>query len=486
MFSKILSTVFMAAFATAQVADLGGVPGGVMASLNVTSLNNILQLAAPLSANKVLNGNTFAINYKKKGFLGVYNVDIQDISFITVDGFDVRDVSFKEGTDTLVATVGGIDVNATCNAEVSGLWVIGAALEAFTLKNITVQIELATTSDNQVNWQLSEVTRLSLEDLTLTLDSRFWQRLVNKNMNLIKIGIYTGLQKVVSIIDAKAAALNAKLAAGEDFFMAIHGSQMNTTMTTFPSLSREANLITINMDGRFVDEETGTARAAGPTSAPALVDGKQRDEIFIHQSVFNSLVFDQVKSFNGTNVTLEVLKAFPELASHYGADATAEIHFTHANQPAGDMDQITFSVEDGIQVGDAAKGGIITQMQILMSNGAVSSELAAEVSFGNVMNLNFTFDDFLLFKHYSAQQALNTAVTAGTGAVTVATDDEKMTAFLTALGNHYNEKHVDGINYKANQIVGFVAGLLRHTLLTPYVVDEYLYGGFSWISDGVW
>jgi len=135
----------------------------------------------------VLNGNTFAINYKKKGFLGVYNVDIQDISFITVDGFDVRDVSFKEGTDTLVATVGGIDVNATCNAEVSGLWVIGAALEAFTLKNITVQIELATTSDNQVNWQLSEVTRLSLEDLTLTLDSRFWQRLVNKNMNLIKI-----------------------------------------------------------------------------------------------------------------------------------------------------------------------------------------------------------------------------------------------------------------------------------------------------------
>ena len=224
MFSKILSTAFFAVFATAQLADLGGQPGGVMASLNVTSLNNILQLAAPLAANKALNGQTFAINYKKSGFAGIYNVDIKDISFITVDGFDVRDISFREGTDTLVATVGGINVDATCNAEVSGLWVIGAALEAFTLKNITAQIELTTTSDDQVNWQLTEVTRLSLEDLTLTLDSRFWQRLINKNMNLIKIGIYTGLQKVVSIIDTKAAALNAKLAAHGDFFLTIHGN----------------------------------------------------------------------------------------------------------------------------------------------------------------------------------------------------------------------------------------------------------------------
>jgi len=61
-----------------------------------------------------------------------------------------------------------------------------------------------------------------------------------------------------------------------------------------------------------------------------------------------------------------------------------------------------------------------------------------------------------------------------------------MTAFLTALGDDYNVQHVDGIDFKKNQIVGFVAGLLRHTLLSPFVVNEYMYGGFSWISDGVW
>jgi hypothetical protein len=309
--------------------------------------------------------------------------------------------------------------------------------------------------------------------------------MINKNMNIIKIGIYTGLQKVVALIDKKAAALNTKLAANEPMFMTIAGSKLNSTMTSYPTLSREANLVTINLDGRFVDETTGTIRAAGPTEFPALVDGKQREEIFIHQSVLNSRVFGQEKSFNGTNVTSEVLKAFPEIAAHYGADAEIVLKINHQGQKHGDMNQITFSTENGMQIGDASQGGIVTNMQILASNSTASGDLAAEMTFGSVMNVNFTFDDFLLFKHFSGQQALNTAV-AQTGAVTLATDDEKMTAFLTALGDDYNAKHVGGIDFKKNEIVGFVAGLLRHTLLTPSVVDEYLYGGFSWISDGVW
>ena len=76
-----------------------------------------------------------------------------------------------------------------------------------------MQLELSTTSDDQVHWQLQEVTRLSMKDLTLTMDSEFWQILVDKNMNLIRIGIYKGLQKLVEKIDAAAAAFNKKLAS---------------------------------------------------------------------------------------------------------------------------------------------------------------------------------------------------------------------------------------------------------------------------------
>lgn len=282
------------------------------------------------------------------------------------------------------------------------------------------------------------------------------------------------------MIDTYAAKFNAKLASADpSMIMDTKFGKLDATMTTYPTLSAETGLITINMDGRFVDETTGTIRAAGPTEAPALVDGKQREEIFIHQSFFNSMIFGKVKTFNSTAIQTEVLAAFPEIAAAY-PDAAIQLVVSHANQKEGDFDQITFDVETGIQAGDVAQGGIVSDMKIMAGD-----EVAAEIQFGSVMTLNFTFDDFLIMKSYSNVQALNTVVQEG-GKVALTADDTKMTALFTAIANDYNESHVDGKDLKKNAIVGFVAGMLRHSLLTPFQVDEYLYGGFSWITDGVW
>ena len=323
MIGKIFLTAFLAVFTQAQVADVAPLPGSIAASLNVTSLNNILQLAAPLMANEVLDGHTFPINYTKKGFAGIYNIDIKDVSFIKVDGFTIKDVSFKEGTDTLVATLGGINVNATCNAKVSGLWVISAALDAFTVENITMQLELSTTSDDQVHWQLHEVTRLSIEDLTLTMSSDFWQILVDKNMNLIKIGIYKGLKTLIEKIDAAAAAFNAKLASDKPWTYwdapFVYNLMLNTTMTKYPELSPEKDLINIHMDGLFVfDPETHINVPDPNTVWPVRVDGKQRDQIWIHESTLNTVVYDHPLTFTGANITAEAVKHYPELKEYYG------------------------------------------------------------------------------------------------------------------------------------------------------------------------
>ena len=247
MIVRTLLTALFAVFASAKHHDKAEpMPGSIMASLNVTSLNNIVQLAAPLAANEALNGKTFEIDYKKKGIAGLYSVDIKDISLITVDGFSIKDVSFKEGTDTLVATIGGINVNATCNAKASGLWIISGALEAFTIKNITLQVELATTSEDEVHWQLSQVTRISVDDLTLTMNNNFWQTIVDKNMVLIRIGIYTGLQKLLGKLDSMTDALNLKLKNNEPtaFITEVkEGMPMNLTMTAAPKMTAESNLI---------------------------------------------------------------------------------------------------------------------------------------------------------------------------------------------------------------------------------------------------
>jgi predicted 3-demethylubiquinone-9 3-methyltransferase (glyoxalase superfamily) len=106
-------------------------------------MNNILQLAAPLAANEALQNHTFNINYQKKGFLKMYNFEINQIHFITVDGFDIKDFSFKNGTDTVVLTVGNVNIDATIDGMASCLWLIKGHFEAFTIKNLTIKIEIS-------------------------------------------------------------------------------------------------------------------------------------------------------------------------------------------------------------------------------------------------------------------------------------------------------------------------------------------------------
>ena len=309
-------------------------------------------------------------------------------------------------------------------------------------------------------------------------------------MVLIRIGIYTGLQKLLDKIDAMTAALNLKLQANDPnaFITEVKsGMPMNLTMTAAPKMTQASNLIQLNFDGRFVDTTTNTVRAAGPSAFPTYIDYKQREEIMIHESVMNSMIFDKTKTLSGANVTAEFLKAFPAIATKYGADANIEIVLSFNNQAEGDFDQITFSKENGIQWGDISKGGVITDMKVMVNSTAMpTQELAAEFQTGLAHSMNFTFTDFIIYRQYSNQQVTGTTLKSSTVDLQTADLDAALLSFLSALETEYDAAHEKGIDLKKNVTVGFVAGLLRHTLLTPYMEDEYLYGGFSWITDGVW
>ena len=391
MIGKILLSTLFAIFVQARHHDIEPLPGSISASLNVTSLNNILQLAAPLMASELLNDKTFKINYHKKGWKGIYNIDIEDVHFNKVDGFDVRDISFKEGTDTIMVTVGGVNVNATCDAKVSGLWVITAGLEAFTVENITLQLEVSTSSADEVHWQLHEVTRLSLQDLTLTMSNDFWQTLVNENIKLIKIGIAKGLQKLIDMVDSKVAAFNLKLASDKPYTYnktpLVDNLLLNTTMTKYPELSREQNLINIHMDGLYVFHTEEHIDVPDPNTVwpIGVEDGHQRDQIWIHESTLNSVVYDHPITITGRNATKEALKHYPELELWYGTDFELKLNVSFLPHPLYGpkmWKQIDVNNVTGLHVGDLEDGGLITAVRFLCSNATTEEEVAMETQFG--------------------------------------------------------------------------------------------------------
>lgn len=125
-----------------DVVPLEPTPGSVEVSLSVQSLNNILQLAAPLAANEIFNNKTFELDYQRQGLLKIYNFQVDQIHTYSVDGFEVKDFSFKNNTNILVLTVGGVNINATMEGEASCVWLIKGHFEAFTITNLTMVIEI--------------------------------------------------------------------------------------------------------------------------------------------------------------------------------------------------------------------------------------------------------------------------------------------------------------------------------------------------------
>ena len=141
----------------------------------------------------------------------------------------------------------------------------------------------------------------------------------------------------------------------------------------------------------------------------------------------------------------------------------------------------------GLHVGDMEGGGLITAVRFMCSNETTTEEVAMETQFDIGFKNNFTFDDFSLKALFSNTKIIDNKVMFEKFPFNPdSSTDGALTALWTAIANDYNGAYPNGWDFKKNQIIGFVAGMVKHTLLTPYMQDNYYYGGFSRITDGVW
>lgn len=98
--------------------------------------------------------------------------------------------------------------------------------------------------------------------------------------------------------------------------------------------------------------------------------------------------------------------------------------------------------------------------------------------------LNATVDNFVLNVQIQEPAIANTEVLIDNVGMFYHDYDDLLTAVLEAFAADFNVIHSDGWDAKnINKTAGFIAGLIKATILTPYEVDGFLFGGFKWISD---
>jgi len=62
--------------------------------------------------------------------------------------------------------------------------------------------------------------------------------------------------------------------------------------------------------------------------------------------------------------------------------------------------------------------------------------------------------------------------------------DALLTNVLVDYAYDFNTTHQNGTDFKdIYPTLKFINGMLKGSVITPYELDDFIYGGFSWITD---
>jgi len=148
-------------------------PGSISSTMYVPSLDNILARVVPLAAKELFTNYTLDINYSAKGLFGIYNIEIDSL---TTNSIKVKDtsLSFVPNTDTLQLTLSGVDIDATLIGKATAIKLIPASIDAFTIQNLTIVLQLNTSSDDGVHFTIGGASFFHIDDFTLTMGQKIW------------------------------------------------------------------------------------------------------------------------------------------------------------------------------------------------------------------------------------------------------------------------------------------------------------------------
>jgi hypothetical protein len=215
-------------------------PGSITSTLSVESLNQIVQLAAPLMMNELLTNKTYEIGYKNRGWLGIYDFKINDVHCNTVSQPKINQLAFKQDTNELVYSLSGVDFDFNFNAS-SKVMLVPWTLKSVAVQNFTMHFGVETSTSDQVHWAIKVNPYFHVDSLAITLGETLWNKLhALLHTPFMWIADYVFSHWVPDQINSKVRAFNEQVDSEGPmtFISKILGVRMpiNMTMTKWPQL----------------------------------------------------------------------------------------------------------------------------------------------------------------------------------------------------------------------------------------------------------
>jgi len=182
---------------------------------------------------------------------------------------------------------------------------------------------------------------------------------------------------------------------------------------------------------------------------------------------------------NSPDISAQMLQVFREVSLYYGKDATVGIQLT---MNPGTGKAINFDDKEGIMIG--SKSDITSTLTMICSNATTTNETAVVFSLNLLMAANVTLQDFILYPKINNIQVANTVVVQDNIGMYAHNYNTLFSSILQNFANDINIQYQAGWPLaNIDPVFALIGGLLKDVIVTPYVKENYLYGGFSMQAD---
>lgn len=131
-----------------------------------------------------------------------------------------------------------------------------------------MEATLATSSQDQIHWQLKETAFVHLTDLNCQFKEKLFNLAFKEVKPQVLAVINYSLALAAGVTEGLVDVLNIALQNEKEmtFEIPLMGMPFNLTMSRYPQFSNAEDLISMNIDGRFYDTQTQATELPLPLS----------------------------------------------------------------------------------------------------------------------------------------------------------------------------------------------------------------------------
>lgn len=165
----------------------------------------------------------------------------------------------------------------------------------------------------------------------------------------------------------------------------------------------------------------------------------------------------------------------------YGVDCQLFFRFANRNVKP-EHKPITFTRANGINI-DGGDGDIF-QIEVVASNDTVTNATALVFEMSLQAHGNITMSKFILYPNIHQVLMEDVRLSVDNVGMEYHPYGSLLTRILQKESEYFNTLMAKGWNLaNLNPMFGLASGFIKNTVLSPYIVDGWLYAGFEMYAD---